>query len=301
MTKKARNGLFAVFILIFPFALFLCFLLFWDSALPPIPPLPNPNGYNDFVKAGEMLASNSWDYPKTNQQELQALVENNSNALQLARSGFKLQSRVPLKFTKMDSTLDKRLADIKRVAQAFEAEGKLAEMENRPEDAAKSYLDMIHLADESARGGVVIDVLVEIAIENMGASDLQKIIGKLNAKSCRETAATLETLDSQKQTWNEIMQQENDWSHRTFRGIRDEWGRLSKRKSLEKMYLEAEQKFDQQQMKTRQLMIDLAARAYKLDNGKSPASVSNLVPDYLKAIPQNPFTETNMVYLPKNL
>jgi len=44
---------------------------------------------------------------------------------------------------------------------------------------------------------------------------------------------------------------------------------------------------------TRQLLIDLAARAYELDKGQSPANVADLVPDYLKAIPQDPFTGTN--------
>jgi hypothetical protein len=46
------------------------------------------------------------------------------------------------------------------------------------------------------------------------------------------------------------------------------------------------------------LLIDLAARAYKLDKSKSPASISDLVPDYLKTIPQDPFTGTNIVYPP---
>ncbi len=31
---------------------------------------------------------------------------------------------------------------------------------------------------------------------------------------------------------------------------------------------------------------------------KPPASLADLVPDYLKTIPQDPFTGTNMVYSP---
>jgi hypothetical protein len=46
------------------------------------------------------------------------------------------------------------------------------------------------------------------------------------------------------------------------------------------------------------LLIDLAARAYELDKGHRPANLADLVPDYLKAVPQDPFTGTNMVYLP---
>ena len=46
------------------------------------------------------------------------------------------------------------------------------------------------------------------------------------------------------------------------------------------------------------LLIDLAARAYELEKGKPPTGVADLVPDYLKAVPQDPFTGTNLVYSP---
>jgi hypothetical protein len=42
-------------------------------------------------------------------------------------------------------------------------------------------------------------------------------------------------------------------------------------------------------------MIALAARAYELDKGHRPASATDLVPDYLKAVPQDPATGTNIV------
>jgi competence protein ComGC len=67
----------------------------------------------------------------------------------------------------------------------------------------------------------------------------------------------------------------------------------------EPVFRKTKEKFQQQQIKTRQLMVDLAARAYELDKGKSPASLADLVPEYLKAIPQDPFTGTNMIYSPR--
>jgi hypothetical protein len=66
-----------------------------------------------------------------------------------------------------------------------------------------------------------------------------------------------------------------------------------------KAYNKAEQKFKEQQTKTHQLTIDLAARAYEQDKGHHPASPADLVPDYLKAIPQDPLTGTNLVYSPR--
>jgi hypothetical protein len=301
MTKKARNRLFALCIIALPFLIFLGFLISdFLAPLPPIQPLPNPNGYDVFVKAGQMVSSNTGAYESMKESQLRELVSANSEALALARSGLSNQCRVPAQYSEGDmSSHLSDLAGLKRLAQAFVAEGRLADMENRSNDAAKSYLDAIHLANESARGGVLIDQLVGTAIEAIGTSYLQKLVLQLDAKSCRETAATLGTFDAQRQTWDEVMQQEQDWSHRAFPGIRYELARIMEHKSLTKAFQKAEQKFKNQQAKTRQLIIDLAARAYELDKGKLPANVSDLVPDYLKAIPQDPFTGTNMVYSPR--
>jgi hypothetical protein len=300
MTVRTRNRLIALSIIAAPFVFFLGLLLFWDAEpLPPIPPLPNPNGYEDLVKAGAMADDNTGDYYEMKLEELRRLVAKNSDALQAARTGLQEDCAVPLQFSEnyMSQHLSE-LADYKRLAQAFVAEGRLAEMENRPGDAAKSFLDAIHLGHKSAHGGILIDQLVGTAIEAMGVSQLQKLVDQLDAKMCHETAATLETLDSQRQTWDEVMQQERDWSRRTFPGLGNELGRLISRNSLNKAFLKAEQRLDNQESKTRQLIIDLAARAYELDKGHPPASATDLVPDYLKAVPQDPFTGTNMVYSP---
>ena len=210
------------------------------------------------------------------------------------------ECRVPLQFSKDYMTNHiSDLVGIRSLAPAFLVEGKLAEKENRPADAAKSYLDTIHFGNESSRGGVLIDQMVGTAVEAIGTSHLTNLVDQLDAKTCRESAATLENLDSQKQSLSEILQQENDWSHRTYTGIRYEIIRLTTRKSLLPAQAAVVRKFKQQQTRTRQLIIALAARAYELDKGKPPASLADLMPDYLKAIPQDPLTGTNMIYSPR--
>jgi hypothetical protein len=301
MTKKTRN-LFILFLSI-PAAVVIAIvglLIFQElQPLPPIQPLPNPNGYDDFVKAGEMASDNTGNYNEMKLEELRKLVAKNSDALQMARTNLQEDCAVPLQFSEnyMSRHLPE-LADYKRLAQAFVAEGRLADMENRPSDAVKSYLDAIRLGNKSAHGGVLIDQLVGTAIEAMGASCLQKLVDQLDAKSCRETAAALETLDAQRQTWNEVMQQESAWSRRTFTSLRYRIYRPLLVKMTKKAFQKAEQRFNAQQTKMHQLIIGLAARAYELDKGHRPASLADLVPDYLKTVPQDPLTGTNMVYLP---
>jgi hypothetical protein len=300
MTVRTRNRLIAFSIIAAPFIFLLCLVLFWNAApLPPVLPLPNPNGYDDLVKAGNLVSNdfdNCWEFSSA---KLRGLITKDTEAFQIARTGLQQECRVPLDYSPTSSALLDKLQSIRYLAFAFEAEGKLAEMENHTNDAIKSYLDLIRLGNASARGGIVIDQQVGIAIEALGVEQLQKIVNQLDAKSCRDTAVTLETLDSQRQNWDEVMQQERNWSRRTFPGIRYELVRLAEHNSMQKLYQDIEQQFDERRSKTRQLMIEFAARAYELDKGHPPANVNELVPDYLKAIPQDPVTGTNMVYSPR--
>ena len=299
MTSKTRNWLITLLILASPFLLFLGLLIFWNAEpLPPVAPLPSPNGYEDVVKAGRLIKSMA-GYDQTNEQQLAELVATNAEALRLLPAGLSNQCRVPLQFSEnyMANHLND-LAGCKRLAQLLAAEGRLAEMEDRPADAARSYLAAIHLGAESARGGVVIDQLVGTAIEAIGVAGLQKLVDQLDAKSCRDTAAALETCDAQGQTWQQVMQQERDWSRRAYPGVRYELVRLMRRNSMNKVFQKAEDKFNKQRLKTQQVTVDLAARAYELENGHPPGTAADLVPEYLKAVPQNPFTGTNMVYRP---
>ena len=300
MTVRTRNRLIALSIIAAPFVFLICLLLFWDAEpLPPVPPLPNPNGYDDLVKAGETITGDVGNFDSMSEAELRATAQCNSNAIELARTGLQEHCRVTLDYSAASSARLDQLTALKRLAQAFAAQGRLAEMEKRPTDAVQSDLDMIRLANDSASGGVIIDQLVGIAIEAIGVANLQKLVDQLDTKTCRDTAATLETLDSQRQTWPEVMQQERDWSRRTFPGIRNELGRLMSRNMLNKVYQNAGQKFDEQQRKTRQLTVDFAVRAFQLDKDHPPTNLTDLVPDYLKSIPQDPVTGTNMVYSPR--
>jgi hypothetical protein len=301
MTKKTRNWL--IVLLSIPVAAILAVtgLLIINAArpLPPLRPLPNPNGYDNLVKAGEMAAIETGDFNEMKLEDLRAQAAKNSYALQAARIGLQEDCAVPLQFS--ENWVGRHLPELvgfKRLAQAFEVEGLLAEMENRPADAAKSYLDTIRLGHKSAQGGVLIDQLVGTAIEAIGVSHLQKLVDQLDAKSCRETAATLETLDAQRQTWNEVMQQERAWSRRAYPGIKYRLTELVMSPSLKKALQKAGQKFNGQEKKPRQLLVDLAARAYELEKGRRPASVADLVPDYLKAVPKDPVSGTNLVLTP---
>jgi hypothetical protein len=296
MLAKYRNFFLMALVVISPFVLFLGFFLFMPAEQIPLPPLPAVNGYGDLVEAGQMVADNTTGFDTMGRQDLSVVVSQNAAALALARSAMTNDCAVPLQFTNdyEDAHL-KELAALKRLGQAFCAEGRLAEMDGRTNDAVHSYLDAIQLGANAAHGGALIDQLVGMAVEALGASCLQPIAGRLDAATAREAAAELETLDSQRQTWDEIIQQEQGWSQRAFPGIKYQIMRIMERGTLAKSLQLGERKYDVNEQKTRQLILALAARAYGLDKGKPPTSVNVLVPFYLQAVPQDPATGTNMV------
>ncbi len=89
---KALTGFFIAAVVLVVVA-----LVFALSQPPPSgPPLPNPNGYDDLVKAGRMLADNTSDYATVNEVDLRALVVKNAGALKIARTGLGRPCQAPL-------------------------------------------------------------------------------------------------------------------------------------------------------------------------------------------------------------
>jgi hypothetical protein len=256
-----------------------------------------PNGYDDFVKAGGMVTDTASDYGTMSEEELRAFVKKNAEALKLVRTGLGRECRVPLDYSATNTAFLGNLAAIKRLAQAMTAEGRLAEMENRPADAAAAYLAVMRLGVASSHGGLIINSLVSIAIDTIGAARMEKLAPTLDAKQCREAAAALESCEAQREPTDTIMRQESAWARRVY-GLKGQIARLIRYKSLKQSEGKWVAKAKAQQTRTRSLLIQLAARAYELEKGQRPKSLADLVPVYLKTIPQNPLTGTNMAYYP---
>lgn len=186
MTRKTRNWLIVVLLIPTVIVTAVAGLLVFQELrpLPPIQPLPQPNGYTGLVQAAGMISPESWDYAALDEAQLREIVSANAAALSVARASMSNECRVPIQFSPPNSEPAhlSGLAGLKRLAQAFTVEGKFAEEQRRFGDAAGSYLDVIRLGNNSARGGVLIDSLVGLAIENMGVAGLQKITGHSTPK-----------------------------------------------------------------------------------------------------------------------
>jgi hypothetical protein len=264
------------------------------NQLPPAgPPLPKPNGYDDLVQAARMVSDNTPDWDTMSEGDLRALEMKNSEALKLARTGLTHVCQVPLDFSAPNPTYFTNLAVLKRLAHAITAEGRLAELENRPADSAEAYLTVIRLGYAIGQGGLLIDSLVGIAVEAIGTTSMERLAPRLDAKQCREAAVALQSCAGQREPRQTVLVRERAWVRRAY-GLKGQLARLVNFKSMKLSEQRIVSKLTAQQTREQVLLIQLASRAYELEKGERPKTLGNLVPVYLKAIPQSPVTGTNM-------
>ncbi|HYV26657.1 MAG TPA: hypothetical protein VFA77_03935 [Candidatus Eisenbacteria bacterium] len=258
-------------------------------------PLPSPNGYDELVKAGNLVCDETADHYTMKDEQLRSTVLKNVEALQIARGGFGHESRIP--FTSLNSLTNgahsSDLSRLKRMAHAFVAEGQLGELEHRPQDAAQAYLDAIRLGHEGSRGGVIIDSLVGISIQAIGLMPLEKLQPNLDAKQCRQVASALEEMDSKREPINEVFHTEKAWVRATY-GWKATFLQIISFRQLHASNQKYENRMASIQKQTQRLAIACAARAYELEHGEKPKTIEDLAPAYLKTVPKDAATGQNL-------
>jgi hypothetical protein len=185
MTKKSKITAFSVFGVIGAIAV----VIFIGRPASPLT-LPTPNGYDDLLKASQAVAGKIDDASNPNQETLRVLVVTNAEALRLLRVGLARQCAVPT--DAQITNFGSELIGLKSLARVLIAEGRLAEMDGRSADAARSYTDVIRFGNEISRGGLLINRLVGIACEGMGSSALVKLLNKLSCEQMRPILVELE-------------------------------------------------------------------------------------------------------------
>jgi len=259
--------------------------------------LPNPNGYDDFLKAAALLTGDVDDASTLDHEALRALVFTNSESLRLLRLGLSRQCAVPI-----DSALTNvagllgDLTPLKRLARLLAAEGRLREMENQSADAARSYVDLICFGNDMSRGGFVITRLVGIACESIGCAPLEKLVPKLNLDQVHPVLRDLEKLDAGRVTWAEVQQSERRFMRyqlrKQFNPIVWVVGWRQTRQAVQ----QSETKHKKIVARERLLLAELALRCYQSDQGHPPARLDDLVTNYLSHVPEDPFSGQPLKY-----
>jgi hypothetical protein len=127
------------------------------------------------------------DYVSTlDHDALVALMVTNREPLRLVRLGLSRRCAVPIDAVIANfGSITSDLVAFKKVAKLLSGEGRVAELENRPTDAARSYIDAIRVGNEMSRGGMIISRLVGITCEAIGSIPLVKLMPGLNCERRR--------------------------------------------------------------------------------------------------------------------
>ncbi len=270
--------------------------LFAGGKPPPIDgPLPQPNGYDDLVAAGKLLSTSTADWEDFNNERLRGVLAENQPALTLARQGLAKKCQVPMAYSEeyfAQHVMD--IAKMKAIAMALAADGKAAEIANREGDAAKDYATIIKLGVESARGGVLIHRLVDIAIESIGVKHLKAVTSRLTAGECRQCLQILEGAAADQDSFAIVCRREKRFNEtagsfreRIVQGIL----RLAGRDDMAAIM----KKIVPKDIACRRALVEmegsLAGRAFELENnGRVPKGWEDLAPAYLPGVPNDPTT-----------
>jgi hypothetical protein len=267
------------------------------NSLPAPAPMPDPNGYDDIIRAGTAISNRFRAYKTAGANQLRVMLGTNAAAIAQGHAALKLDCRVRLQWPP-DSTSSEEAAAPSNLAEAFAAEGLLAETEHRTQDALKDYLDIVRLGNQSSRGGFASDCLRGLAIESRGADLLQKLSVILDAKSCAEVAKALESADSQRERLADYRQQEKILYHQKFPEPKDSFrwyfDQTLHFNANEDIKTQTTDMFRNQRAAIRHAMVGIAVRAYEMDKSTRPRNISFLVPAYLTTVPIDPLTGTNI-------
>ena len=269
------------------------------SETPLNPVLPNPNGYDDLVKAGEAIQGSPGDYPTLDPAALRDLVSSNAEPLRLLRVGLTRQCYMAVNADMTNGGIP-QLTLMKRAVQLLAAEGRLHELGHQPAEAARSYMDAIRFGNEVSRGGFLITRLVGIACEAIGYGPLARLVPQLAPEHARSLAAELEKINAGREPWSAVMANERRY-HRLLKitpanhPLLFVMGWWQSRAAITRAEIKHKTAVAHEQL----LVTELALRGYLAGEGHAPARLDDLTNGYLTWLPQDPFRAQPLVYRPQ--
>jgi len=261
------------------------------------PPLPNPNGYDDFIAAKDVLVGDPYKQPRDDAPALQSYLNSNEESLRLIRLGLTRDSMINVH---LDNLYFKRhmkdMVPLKKLSFLLELEGRLAELGQRTNDAAESFLDMVKFSHQAFRGGPIIDRTIGLACEVTAIRAMGRIISSLNAERSRKLIEALEQIESRREPVEDTLQNERLWArnNRTFREKVLMALPTDTARQVRKAREVTVQNILSRQKAMLKVMTDLAQQAFQLENKHIPGKIEELVPKYLKAVPKDPFSKKEM-------
>lgn len=301
-TTKRKTWLLPALLLLLVLGGWLTYRAFNTPFTPPS--LPTINGYDDLLKAAELLAPRTDFYDEMDESELATVVQQNQPALELVRAALLKECVVTLNWSAdrawLDNVHSPNVMSMKSLARAFAAAARYEGNNGRTESAVRHGLDCIDLAQACSTGGLVIDRMMAGGVHYTALYALREQTDQLSRDDCLRLMRKLQTASLQLEAPEQTLDREAALFRKISGGfqtfmmsgvIRDQ-----RKESLKSMSTS-----DQQHaMMETLLQTHLALRAYQLDNDQLPVGLTDLVPTYLKQVPTDSFSQQSLIYRPTN-
>ncbi|HEX6963254.1 MAG TPA: hypothetical protein VF175_15410 [Lacipirellula sp.] len=278
-------------------------VVFYQLLVPPplpAPALPAPNGYTDFVAAGMAMPADALDvlnrrvsFRSLPLAELRRIDQSIRPVIEGIESGLSKECRVTSPFADRSSPERQReLEAIGNCSLALLFRNAYLQKKGDPALQVRACLQELRFSDESSRGGGV-DAWDPLC-EGLAAAVLRSLLGSLDAKTCRIVAREVADFDRQREPYAERqatqahIDRRSDWETRLNQILASWSGGDPHPMNHWNLRCIAE---------TRLLCIEAALQAYVLEHGHPPENVGRLTPDYLAAIPDDPFGAGTMKYI----
>lgn len=271
-----------------PTFVFLCVLF-----LPHVPDafLPQPNGYDQLVRAGESVdvsidfdpAAPTCPAVDANREALTAFVEQASSQLNMMQDAFQLPSAVPVGYG--ERMLDSPKPFISLVL-LLNSKARLAELEHDTKLLLQSRLQRLWLCQQLTRGATEHEFF--LASDILGYPSMLASIDNFDANACRRFAQEVRAVETNREPLKDILRRDYllhahmGWFVRVNQIMEQLTGKTRHDLIVRRGY----QMFE---FRLRRLMLVAALRAYTLDKGNLPIELDQLVPEYLHAVPRDPF------------
>jgi hypothetical protein len=260
----------------------------------PIPQtvLPEDNAYPLLSQLAEQISRVQVpDTETATKAQLRAFVDQHGQVLDGVRTALLRPCQVPVEYTATEF-VNRDPAAKRPLVLALRAEGKLAELEGRPADAARSYLTAVRLGHALGRGGLGSDALLGNAVAGIGVSGLRDVRKTLPPEEQGAVIRALRSLEAQREPAADVVNRDRVWEDQVYG-----WQcRLRALLDPESVGSRFEEMPYFEQARVRLLICELAIQMYRSEHGSPPERLTDLVPDYLSAVPQDPYGEGPLVY-----
>ncbi len=261
--------------------------------------LPFPNAYVRLVEIGDSIAASQFDENELDWEaapvpELSGILLGIRDDLNELNDLLQRPAKVPVDYQSDDLRTD-AMMNFRTTAKALRAKGELALRTDNPELACRCFVDAIRLGVSCRNGGLLVDGLVGIATSAEGSWPLYVHRDSYPKPTCLEAASEIESLSNDIEPFESFKARDRVWTQATmgWHGRLQQFLFETTGSSLLFSDEDIRDQFLAEQAMMRLLAVELALRAFYLDNNYWPASDKELAPAYIPTLPRDPFDKAN--------